>query len=134
MTEYKNFINGQWVDAQNGERFENRSPADTSDLIGTFPASDENDVNAAVEAANVAFKEWRLVPAPKRAEYFWKLAEVMVRRKEETSQIMTREMGKVIAETRGDMQEGIDTAFTQQVKAVACLVTQYPAKCRTNLI
>lgn len=111
MTEYKNYINGQWVDAESGERFENISPADNSDSIGTFPSSDERDVNKAVEAAKEAFKSWRLVPAPKRAEYFWKLAGIMVRRKEETSQIMTREMGKVIAETRGDMQEGIDTAF-----------------------
>jgi aldehyde dehydrogenase (NAD+) len=111
MTEYKNYINGEWVDSDSGERFENRNPADTNDLIGTFPSSTENDVDKAVAAAKEAYKGWRLVPAPKRAESFWKLADIMVRRKEETSQIMTREMGKVIAETRGDMQEGIDTAF-----------------------
>ena len=111
MIEYKNFINGEWVDSITGERFENRNPANWDELIGTFPSSDEEDVDKAVAAAKEAFKTWRLVPAPKRAEMFQKLGEIMVARKEEAAKLMTREMGKVLAETRGDVQEGIDTAF-----------------------
>ena len=109
--EFKNYIDGEWCDAASGERFENRNPTNWDELVGTFPSSDESDVERAVQAARRAYKEWRLVPAPKRAEYFRALGDIMVARKEETSQLMTREMGKVIAETRGDMQEGIDTAY-----------------------
>lgn len=111
MKEYRNYIDGEWCDAESGERFENRNPANWDELVGTFPKSGAADVERAVKAARRAYKEWRLVPAPKRAEYFRTLGDIMVERKEETSQLMTREMGKVIAETRGDMQEGIDTAY-----------------------
>jgi alpha-ketoglutaric semialdehyde dehydrogenase len=107
---YKNLIGGKWVESASGETFENRNPADTSDLVGTFQLSTEEDVNAAVEAAKKAYPAWRDTPAPERSEIMYRVAHIMRERKEEISQLMTREMGKVIAETRGDMQEGIDTA------------------------
>ena len=101
---FKNFINGEWIESHSARTFENRNPADTSDLVGIFPASDEHGVRAAIESARAAYKSWRLVPAPKRAEILFRAAEILVRRKEELARTMTREMGKVLAETRGDVQ------------------------------
>ncbi|MFN2442292.1 MAG: aldehyde dehydrogenase family protein [Thermoanaerobaculia bacterium] len=109
--EYKNFINGKWVASKSGKTFENHNPAKGDDLIGTFQESNAADVETAVEAAHKAFEKWRLVPAPKRAEYLYKVGEILKRDKEKISREMTREMGKVIAETRGDVQEAIDMAF-----------------------
>jgi len=108
---YQNFIGGHWVDAKSGQTFENRNPANWSELIGTFPKSGKEDVEVAVRAARVAFEKWRLVPAPRRGDIMRKVGDLMVSRKEELSRLMTREMGKVLAETRGDVQEGIDTAY-----------------------
>ncbi len=109
--EYQNYIDGEWCDAESGERFENRNPADTDDLIGTFPRSDKREVDRAVAAARKAFDAWRLTPAPQRGDIIKKAGDIMVERKEEISRVMTREMGKVLKETRGDTQEGIDTAY-----------------------
>lgn len=108
---YQNFINGKWVDAKSGQVFENRNPANWDELIGTFPKSSGDDVDDAVKAARAAFEKWRLVPAPKRGDILKKVGDILVARKEELAQMMTREMGKVLLETRGDVQEGIDTAY-----------------------
>jgi aldehyde dehydrogenase (NAD+) len=108
---FKNFISGEWIDSQSARTFENRNPADATDLVGIFPASDAQDVRAAIESARSAYKSWRLVPAPKRAEILFRAAEILVRRKEELAREMTREMGKVLAETRGDVQEAIDMTY-----------------------
>ncbi|MCL4523909.1 MAG: aldehyde dehydrogenase family protein [Acidobacteria bacterium] len=108
---HKNFINGEWVEARSGKAFENRNPANTDDCIGMFPLATEEDVNAAVEAAKEAYKHWRLVPAPKRAEILFRAAEILVKRKEDFARDMTREMGKILAETRGDVQEAIDMTY-----------------------
>src|SRR5499427_1211507 len=108
---YKNFIDGEWVEASTGDTFENRNPADTRDVVGIFPKSAKADVDAAVDAAKRAFVRWRLVPAPKRAEIVYRAGEMLMERKEEYSRDMTREMGKILKETRGDTQEAIDTAY-----------------------
>jgi acyl-CoA reductase-like NAD-dependent aldehyde dehydrogenase len=108
---FKNFIDGEWVDSSTGDTFENRNPADTRDLVGIFQKSNKADVNSAVEAAKRAFAKWRLVPAPRRAEIVFRAAEILIERKEDYSRDMTREMGKVLAETRGDVQEAIDAGY-----------------------
>ena len=108
---YKNLIGGEWVGSHSGQTFENLNPADTRDVIGVFQRSDKRDVDDAVAAAKQAFEKWRLVPAPKRAEIIFRAGEILQERKEEYARQMTREMGKVIKETRGDVQEAIDTAF-----------------------
>jgi len=108
---YKNLIGGEWVGSRSGQTFENLNPADTRDVIGVFQRSDQRDVDDAVAAAKQAFERWRLVPAPKRAEIIFRAGEILQERKEEYARQMTREMGKVIKETRGDVQEAIDTAF-----------------------
>ncbi|MEO0185261.1 MAG: aldehyde dehydrogenase family protein, partial [candidate division WOR-3 bacterium] len=111
MKEYKNFINGKFVDSKSGRTFENRNPANWDELIGIFPKSNVEDLNMAIDAAKKAYPKWRAVPAPKRAEIMRRAAEIMIEKKEEAARLMTREMGKVIKETRGDYQEGIDTAL-----------------------
>src|SRR6266496_3999310 len=86
---FKNFINGEWLESRSGKAYENRNPANTDELIGMFVSSTEEDVNAAVDAAGEAYKTWRLVPAPKRAEILFRAAELLVQRKEEFSIDMT---------------------------------------------
>ena len=108
---FKNYIDGKWLPAQARQFIENRNPANRNDLVGLFPASDQGDVDTAVAAAKKAFASWRLVPAPKRGELLYRVGELLKAHKEEIARIMTREMGKVLKETRGDVQEGIDTAF-----------------------
>jgi alpha-ketoglutaric semialdehyde dehydrogenase len=108
---YLNLIGGEWLPAKSGKTFKNLNPADHSDVIGEFPASGAEDVDAAVAAARKAFASWRLVPAPKRAEILLRAAALLVQNKENFARDMTREMGKVLAETRGDVQEAIDEAF-----------------------
>jgi len=108
---YRNFIDGEWIESSSGADRPHRSPADRSEVLGTFQDSQAADVEAAVEAAARAFKRWRLVPAPKRAEYLFRMAEILVRRKEEYAREMAREMGKPLREARGDVQEAIDVCY-----------------------
>src|SRR3989441_6325149 len=108
---FKNFIDGEWVEPRNGKAYENRNPANTDELIGMFVSSTEEEVNQAVDAAKEAYKKWRLVQAPKRGEILFRAAELLVERKEEYAKDMTREMGKVLAEARGDVQEAIDMTY-----------------------
>jgi aldehyde dehydrogenase (NAD+) len=111
MKTFKNFIAGQWVEPTTGEYFENRNPADLSDAIGRFPLSGEADVRCAVESAKRGFDLWSRTPAPARGDVLRRIGDLMVERKEELADLMTREMGKPLTETRGDVQEGIDTAY-----------------------
>jgi acyl-CoA reductase-like NAD-dependent aldehyde dehydrogenase len=108
---FKNFIDGEWVNSASGQTFEDLNPADTREVVATFQRSNKEDADAAVDAAKRAFAKWRLVPAPRRAEMIFKAAEILIERKEEHAQEMTREMGKVLKETRGDVQEAIDAAY-----------------------
>jgi aldehyde dehydrogenase (NAD+) len=108
---YGNYIDGAWVPAASGRTFENRNPADASDLVGRFADSSPEDLERAVAAARDAFPRWRALPAPKRGEILYRAAELLLRRKEDLSRDMTREMGKVLAETRGDVQEAIDMTY-----------------------
>ena len=91
---FQNYIGGEWVDAASGETFESRNPARTSDLIGHFPKSGDEDVARAVEAAKAAFREWSLMPAPKRGEILKRVGDLMTERKSEIARAMTREMGE----------------------------------------
>ena len=111
MTDFLNYIAGQWVPSSTGAWFENRNPADTADLIGRFPRSSAEDVNRAVASAVKGFSAWKVMPAPARGDVLRRVGDLLTARKEELADIMTREMGKPLAETRGDVQEGIDTAY-----------------------
>ena len=107
---FRNYIGGKWQSAQSGQTFPNYNPA-TGELLGYFPLSAEAEANAAVSAARAAFDKWRLVPAPRRGEILYRVGELLLRRKEEIARTMTQEMGKILKETRGDVQEGIDMAY-----------------------
>src|SRR5207302_4745732 len=102
---------GEWAESSSGLAFEDRNPAHTRELIGLFPRSTAEDVDAAVRAAAEAFESWRLLPAPRRAEILYRTAETLVKRKEDLARDMTREMGKPLSETRGDVQEAIDMTY-----------------------
>ncbi len=108
---YHNYIAGEWVKSSSGEWFDNLNPADTSDVVGRFPVSNEDDVNAAVAAASDAATRWRRTPAPKRAELLFNLAEIIRDNKDVYTREMTREMGKVLKEAGGDVQEAIDCTY-----------------------
>ena len=111
MKKFNNFIAGKWVAPESGEYFDNCNPADRGDLIGKFPLSDRRDVDRAVESAKRGFERWKRTPAPARGDVLRIVGDIMTKRKEEVADAMTREMGKPLTETRGDVQEGIDTAY-----------------------
>jgi aldehyde dehydrogenase (NAD+) len=110
-TTFENLIGGEWVAPAAGRYQENRNPADTDDVIGRFPLSSAPDVEAAVASARDAFRHWSRTPAPARGDSLRRVGDLLTARKDAIAQAMTREMGKVLAETRGDVQEGIDTAY-----------------------
>jgi acyl-CoA reductase-like NAD-dependent aldehyde dehydrogenase len=110
-TVYHNFIDGEWLPSVSGDLFENRNPANAGDLIGVFQRSTRQDVERAIDAARRAYAHWRLVPAPRRAEILFRAAQLLSERKEALARDMTREMGKVLDETRGDVQEAIDMTY-----------------------
>src|SRR6059036_3118036 len=107
---FQNYIDGEWVDAASGATFESTSPAN-GETIGVFPKSGPEDVDRAVAAAKAAFEEWRLVPAPKRGEILFRFGQLLIEHKDDLTDLMTREMGKVKAEAGGDVQEAIDMSY-----------------------
>ncbi len=111
MKDFMNHIAGRWARPSSGAFFDNVNPADTTDVVGRFPESTAEDVNRAVESAQRGFEEWRRVPAPLRGDVLRRVGDLLSARKEEIANLMTREMGKPLPETRGDVQEGIDTAY-----------------------
>ena len=131
--EYLNYIDGQWCGAASGDWFENRNPADWEEVVGVFPKSDKRDVDRAVAAARKAYNSWRLVPAPERGALLKRAGDIMVERKEELTRDMTREMGKVLAETRGDLQEGIDTAYYAAVEGRRLFSHTAPSEMRNKM-
>src|SRR5579864_9527645 len=106
----RNYIGGKWVEAQSGETFNSVNPA-TEEIIAPIVKSGAEDVAAAVEAAKKAYQGWRLTPAPRRGEILYRVGQLLMERKDQLATLMTMEMGKVIAEARGDVQEAIDMAF-----------------------
>ena len=108
---FNNYIDGRWVPSRSGKVFENRNPADQRDLIGLFQESTPEDASDAIAAATRAYLSWRLVPAPRRAEILFRAAQMIADRKEEFARDMTREMGKVLEETHGDVQEAVDMTY-----------------------
>ena len=111
MKNFQNFIAGQWSAPAGGAYFENRNPACWSELIGRFPESDETDIAKAARSAAAAQPAWAATPAPVRGDVLKRVGDLLTERKDAIARAMTREMGKVLAETRGDVQEGIDTAY-----------------------
>ncbi|MBL0332333.1 MAG: aldehyde dehydrogenase family protein [Chlorobi bacterium] len=111
MQSFKNYINGEYLDSSSSKTFLNKNPADSNDIIGSFPESNTEDVEYATKSALAAYKLWKLIPAPKRGDILRIAGDILSRRKDEFALIMTREMGKPVFETKGDVQEAIDTAY-----------------------
>jgi aldehyde dehydrogenase (NAD+) len=107
---FKNYIGGEWVESRSGETFASTNPANSSEVIGEFQRSRKDDVVEAIDAAQAAFRTWKATPAPARADIVLHAAYLMEQHKEELARLETCEMGKVIDEGRGDVQEGIDMA------------------------
>lgn len=129
---FQNFIAGQWVTPTTGEYFENRNPADTRDVIGRFPKSGAADVERAVASAAAGFERWKRTPAPLRGDVLRRVGDLLAARKEELANLMTREMGKPLAETRGDVQEGIDTAYYAAVEGRRLFGHTVPSELRNK--
>lgn len=111
MQEFLNYIGSEWLPSASGRTFQNVNPADSGDIIGIFPQSTTEDIAQGVRACQSAERAWKLMPAPKRGEILRKAGDIFERRKDELAKIMTREMGKPVFETKGDIQEAIDTAY-----------------------
>jgi aldehyde dehydrogenase (NAD+) len=132
MTTFKNFIGGQWAAPITGEYYENANPADTRDIIGKFPKSGAADVELAVASAKRGFALWKRTPAPARGDVLRRVGDLLVARKEEIATLMTREMGKPLTETRGDVQEGIDTAYYAAVEGRRMFGKTVPSELRNK--
>lgn len=107
----RNFIDGQWRDGSGGEVFETINPANKRAIVAVVARSTHEDIDMAVGAAREAYKSWRLMPAPKRGEILFRAAEALIKEKKKLGGLVTREMGKVIAEGLSDVQEAIDMAY-----------------------
>jgi len=127
-----NYIGGQWVKPANGRYQQDFDPAN-GQVVAEVPRSDAEDTRAAIKAARQAFETWRKVPAPKRGEILFRVGTLLKEHKDELAEYMTREMGKVLMEARGDVQEGIDMAFTWPAKDAEALATLPPQNFPTNL-
>jgi aldehyde dehydrogenase (NAD+) len=110
MTVYRNYINGEWIESVSNKTTENINPANTDDIIGTVKLSTREEARAAVEAAANAFHSWRTTPAPTRGKIVARFAQILEREKESTAQLLTREEGKTVAESRGELQRSINVA------------------------
>jgi aldehyde dehydrogenase (NAD+) len=129
---FANFIAGEWVAPSTGTYVENRNPADPADLIGEFPASGAEDLARAVASAQRGFAAWSRTPAPLRGQVMQRIGDLLVQRKEDLARAMTREMGKVLLETRGDVQEGIDTAYYAAVEGRRLFGRTVPSELRAK--
>ncbi len=130
--DFRNFIAGEWGAPSSGEYFENRNPADCDDLIGRFPKSGRDDVCRAVQSAGRGFARWSKTPAPIRGQVLQRVGDLLVQRKEQVARAMTREMGKVLLETRGDVQEGIDTAYYAHTEGRRLFGRTVPSELRSK--
>jgi acyl-CoA reductase-like NAD-dependent aldehyde dehydrogenase len=107
----RNFIDGIWIDSRSGKYFTKTNPADSRDVVASVTLSNRDDVDSAVAAARRAYPAWKALPAPKRGEILFRVGEILLKKKMELGPLVTREMGKVVAEGMGDVQEAIDMAY-----------------------
>lgn len=124
---FGHYIGGKWVDSQGGQSFQTSNPA-TGEHVATYARGTAADVDAAVQAAAKAFKSWRLVPAPRRGEILYRVGSLLAEKKEHLAREMTEEMGKVLLEARGDVQEGVDMAFYMGGEGRRMFGQQVPAE------
>src|SRR5438128_12008008 len=102
-----NFIGGRWIKASTTEFFEVRNPA-VGDLIGKTPLTTAADVDAAVQAATMAFPAWRETPVNARAQVLYKFKALLEANFEDLARTVTTEHGKTLDEARGSVRRGIE--------------------------
>jgi aldehyde dehydrogenase (NAD+) len=107
MKTCKNFINGKWLDSSCGQEYEQRNPADLTEVTGIWPKSSVEDVNMAIEAAAAAFASWSRLTVYQRAEYFAKVLQLMKSRVEQIAAVITAENGKTLKESKGEIESAI---------------------------
>ncbi len=129
---FPNHIAGEWTAPAGGAYIENRNPARTSDLIGLFPDTDASGLDAAVASAQRGFEAWSRTPAPERGLVLKKAGDLLTQHKEDLARTATREMGKVLDETRGDVQEAIDTAYYAAVEGRRLFGRTAPSELRSK--
>src|SRR5215216_5127345 len=110
MDTYRNFVKGEWVESSSQKTTENVNPADTEDVLGTVRLSTREEARGAVEAAAEAFRGWRSTPAPARGRIVARFARLLEREKESVAALLTREEGKTLSESRGELQRAINVA------------------------
>src|SRR6266853_1005823 len=110
MDTYRNFIGGKWIESTSAKTVNNINPANTEEVIGANRQATREEARAAVEAASAAFHDWRTTAAPARGKIVARAARLMEEHKEELAQILTREEGKTIGESRGELQRSINVA------------------------
>ncbi|MGB7070603.1 MAG: aldehyde dehydrogenase family protein [Pyrinomonadaceae bacterium] len=110
MTHYRSFIGGKWLDSASGRTAQNINPANTKDIIGTAELATREEARTAVEAAYNASKAWKNTPAPVRGRIIARVTRLMEDHKEELAQILTREEGKTINESRGELTRATNVA------------------------
>src|SRR5436190_8038386 len=110
MDTYRNFIGGKWIESSSSRVVKNLNPANTDDVIGSVRPATREEATQAVNAAAQAFRDWRATPAPVRGSIVARVARLMEEHKEELAQLLTREEGKTIAESRGELQRSINVA------------------------
>src|SRR5215204_4141223 len=110
MNTYRNFIGGKWIESSSTRTAQNINPANIDDILGTIRQATREEARAAVEAAAGAFRGWRATPAPARGKIVAQAARLLEENKEELAQLLTREEGKTIAESRGELQRSINVA------------------------
>src|SRR5688572_11304417 len=108
MTIYRSFIDGEWLESVSGRIAENINPANTDDIIGTAQLATRDEARKAVEAAYKAFREWKRTPAPQRGKIIARAARLMEESRDELAAILTREEGKTLAESRGELTRAIN--------------------------
>jgi aldehyde dehydrogenase (NAD+) len=120
MRTLKNFIDGQWTDSTSGRRVQDLNPADTAEVIAEAPSSTPAEAAAACEAAARAFRGWRNTPAPVRGQLLYRVQRRMEERRQELAEALTREEGKTIAESRGEVQRAINVVefFAGQARRI----------------
>ncbi|WP_419939950.1 aldehyde dehydrogenase family protein [Candidatus Palauibacter sp.] len=129
---FRNYVAGEWTEPATGDYIENRNPARTPDLIGLFPDTGASELDAAVASAQRGFEEWSRTPAPERGLVLKKAGDLLTRHKEDLARTATREMGKVLDETRGDVQEAIDTAYYAAVEGRRLFGRTAPSELRSK--
>ena len=104
---FQNFINGAWVSTKSGQTAQSTNPADLKDVVGEFQKSTAEDAQVAIASANAAKERWAGASGLARGQFLLKAAAYLEKNAEEYAQAITREAGKAILESRGEVGRAV---------------------------